>query len=359
MINKIMGLSQKLIVVPSTNNSKKELEQVLKIAEEQLEGYTLERFKKDNCPSILVYNAKTRPKKFKVILNAHLDVVPGKKTDYKAVEKKGKLYGRGTYDMKATAAAEILVFKEVAKQVRYPLALQLVTDEETGGFNGTKYQIEKGVRADFVIAGEPTDLGVNNKAKGIVWVKIRTHGKTAHGAYVWNGDNAIWSMKKVLNSLEKSYGVPKREVWRTTVNLAKIETSNTTFNKVPDDCTISLDIRCIPEDKNTVIQKIRSLLPKDVKLEVLLNEPAQFTDEKNPFLQALCRTAEKITNKKIPIIVKHGGSDIRHFNQVGCDGVTFGPIGAGHHSDNEYVEVRSLYDYYNIIKDFLVGVQRM
>src|SRR3989344_1928665 len=121
MINKIINLSQKLITVPSISDSKKEVARVLKTAENDLKGYTLERFEKNGYPSILVYNTKTRPKRFKVILNAHLDVVPAKKTQYKAVEKNGKLYGRGTYDMKAAAAAEILVFKEIAKQLKYPL----------------------------------------------------------------------------------------------------------------------------------------------------------------------------------------------------------------------------------------------
>ena len=139
----------------------------------------------------MIYPQKTRPKKFKIILNAHLDVVSGREEQYKPYEKDGKLFGRGAIDMKGAAAVEILVFKEVAKRVSYPLALQLVTDEEIGGFCGTKYQIEKGVRADFVIAGEPTDFGVNNKAKGIIWLKIKTKGKSAHGAYPWRGKNAL------------------------------------------------------------------------------------------------------------------------------------------------------------------------
>jgi len=139
----------------------------------------------------LVYFQKTRPNNFKIILNAHLDVVSGRKEQYKPYEKDGKLFGRGAIDMKGAAAVEILVFKEIAKKVSYPLALQLVTDEEIGGFCGTKYQIEKGVRADFVIAGEPTDFGVNNKAKGIIWLKIKTKGKAAHGAYPWRGKKCL------------------------------------------------------------------------------------------------------------------------------------------------------------------------
>ncbi|PIV71191.1 hypothetical protein COW57_00905 [Candidatus Roizmanbacteria bacterium CG17_big_fil_post_rev_8_21_14_2_50_39_7] len=57
------------------------------------------------------------------------------------------------------------------------------------------------------------------------------------------------------------------------------------------------------------------------------------------------------------MIVKHGGSDIRHFNGVHEDGVTFGPVGEGLHSDNEWVDIKSLGEYYQILKKFLVQLK--
>ena len=191
MFFSIILLTKSLISIPSTRNNKKALNDVLDLALKEVKDFTIERFEKEGYPSALIYPQKTRPNNFKIILNAHLDVVSGREEQYKPYEKDGKLFGRGAVDMKGAAAVEILVFKEVAKKVSYPLALQLVTDEEIGGFCGTKYQIEKGVRADFVIAGEPTDFGVNNKAKGIIWLKIKTKGKAAHGAYPWRGKNAL------------------------------------------------------------------------------------------------------------------------------------------------------------------------
>jgi succinyl-diaminopimelate desuccinylase len=159
MLNNILSLTKSLISIPSTKDNKKALNDVLDLALQEFGNFTIERFEKDGYPSALVYLQKTRPKKFKVILNAHLDVVAAKEEQFKPYEKNSRLYGRGAIDMKAAAAVEILVFKEMAKKISYPLALQLVTDEEIGGFCGTKYQIEKGLRADFVLAGEPTDFG--------------------------------------------------------------------------------------------------------------------------------------------------------------------------------------------------------
>lgn len=76
-------------------------------------------------------------------------------------------------------------------QVSYPFALQVVSDEEIGGFDGTMLQIEQGVRADFVISGETTQFNVVNQAKGIVWLKVHAQGVPAHGAYPWRGQNAL------------------------------------------------------------------------------------------------------------------------------------------------------------------------
>lgn len=357
MLNKILSFSKQLISVPSTKENPDELKRVLELAKKEVgSGFTVEDFKNNDVSSCLIYNTSKRPNKFKIILNAHLDVVPAKPEQYKPFEKNRKLHGRGTYDMKAAAAVEILVFKELAKKLPYPIALQLVTDEEIGGFNGTKYQIDKGVGSDFSIAGEGTNLAVKNKAKGIVWAKIKTYGKTGHGAYLWQGKNAIWKMIDVLNKLKTVFPEPKKEIWKTTINVAKIETTNQTFNQVPDNCILGIDIRYIPEDDKKIVGKIKKLLPKGAAFELMLKEPAQFTSEKNQYLEILRNSATKVIGKKAGIIVKHGASDIRHFNRVGCDGIEYGPTGEGLHTDNEWVDIKSLENYYNILRGFLIAI---
>lgn len=355
-MDNLISLAKQLIAIPSIKEQVEALAQTLEVAKNELEGFSIEEFESNGTPSLLAFVGQKRPDRFKVILNAHLDVVPAKDNQYEVVEKDGKLYGRGTNDMKAAAAVEILVFKELAKQLTYPIALQLVTDEEIGGFHGTGYQVREGIQGDFVIAGEPTNFGINNKAKGIIWAKVHTHGKVAHGAYPWNGENAIWRMKTFLDRLQEKFPIPQKESWVTTVNLAKLETDNTTFNQVPEDCTASLDVRFIPEDTDTIEQDLQNLLPEGVTIEFLEKEPAQGTSETDPFVLALSKATEKVTGRPSQIIVKHGGSDIRFYEPIGVPGVTFGPIGAGLHSDEEWVDVKSLNDYYNILKEFLLSL---
>lgn len=258
--------------------------------------------------------------------------------------------------MKSGAAAEILAFKAVADKVKYPLGLQLVTDEEIGGFNGTKYQIDQGIKSEFVIAGESTDLKLNNLAKGILWAKVTAHGTPAHAAYLWNGKNAIWMMHEFLNHLQQEFPLPNQESWVTSVNLARIETSNVTFNKVPDECSIGLDMRYIPEEANIFEQKLKSILPADFTLEIKEKEPSQKTDQSNPFLISLSHTIQSVLGKPTGFIAKHGASDIRHYDRVGIPGVCFGPIGDGLHSNDEWGDIASMEQFQRILTEFLLSL---
>src|SRR5258708_5099020 len=182
MNNTILSLTKQLIRIPSTADNPAALDDILSLALSHLSDWSIERFEHQGVKSALIYKANTRPSQFKVILNGHLDIVPGLKQRYNPTVIGNKLLGVGALDMKASVACLITVFREVVDLVPYPLGLQLVTDEEIGGFHGTKYQIEQGVKADFVIAAEPTNFNIVHQAKGILQMKITAHGKTAHGA---------------------------------------------------------------------------------------------------------------------------------------------------------------------------------
>lgn len=355
MLHTIILLAKKLISIKSTSENRNVLEEVLEFALSNVRGHAIERFERNGVKSGLVYNLHKRPKEFGVILNGHLDVIPGKEYQYKPYVRGRRLYGVGAMDMKASVACLILAFKEVASKVDYPLGLQLVTDEEVGGFDGTKYQIDKGVKANFVIVGESTNLHIENKAKGVLWVKISTRGKTAHGAYPWKGENAAWKMNDFLKRLKKRYPVLKQEKWITTINLANIETQNKTFNKIPDRCEVWLDIRYVPEEADTIVSDLKKLLPDGFTFEVVVKEPALSTNENNHFLQSLKMETEQITRKKGYVLCGNGSSDARHFMRVNCPAIEFGPIGGGMGSDKEWVDIPSLGKYYQILRNFLLS----
>jgi succinyl-diaminopimelate desuccinylase len=357
MLDKILSLTKQFVSIKSKFDNQVALDEILRLAQANLQEFTIERFERNGVKSVLVYNSPTRPKKFKIILNGHLDIIPGKDEQYNVTLKDDKLYGVGAMDMKAGVACLIFAFKEVANRIDYPIGLQLVTDEELGGFNGTKYQIEEGVRADFVISGETTNLRILNKTKGVLQVQITCKGVTAHGAYPWRGENAVWKMNKFLNILNEAFPSPSSEQWTTTVNLSRIGTSNNSYNKIPDDCTIWLDIRFIPEDTEIVLEKIKKLLPNEFRMEVLVNEPALFVAENNKYLKKLQQTAKKVTNKDVITYSAHGSTDARHYMHVNTPGIDFGPIGGNIGADDEWVNIPSLLTFYTVLTSFLLSLQ--
>ncbi len=356
MVNKIISLTEKLVSIKSTPADSKALEKVLMTALASVKEFSVERFENQGVRSALVYNSQKRPDKFKVLLNGHLDIIPGKEHQYIPFVKQDKLYGVGTMDMKASVAALLMTFKEMASKVNYPLGLQLVTDEEIGGFNGTRYQIDKGVRADFVVVGESTNFMIENQTKGILWVKISSRGKSAHGAYPWKGENAVWKMTDFLSDLKKKFPIPNKKEWITTLNLSRIGTDNYTYNKIPDTCEIWLDIRYIPDETDTIINTIKKLLPKGFTLDVFVKEPAQFVDANNTYIKALQNAGKLINKKKISLSQGHGSSDARHFARVNCNAIEFGPIGGGMGTDKEWIDINSLENYFKILKKFLISL---
>lgn len=352
----VLTLTKKFVAIRSDPDRRSELDHILKLALSELKGFQIERFESRGVKSALVYNSKKRPSRFKVILNGHLDVIPGKDSQYVPKVVGDRLYGVGSMDMKSNVACLINVFKQTAKKVSYPLGLQLVTDEEIGGFQGTKLQVDRGVRANFVIAGESTKFDIVNKAKGVLWLKVSCRGKTAHGAYPWRGENAIFKMNKFLVALYKKFPQPKKKVWQSTINLSRVEVSNQSFNKVPDDCTAWLDVRFVPEERNTILAKIKRVLPPGFKLEVVAHEPALFVKPDNRYLKTLQRATEKVERRKVKLYGAQGTSDARHYTRVGCAGVEFGPIGDGIGTDKEWVSIPSLGQFQKILTEFLLAL---
>lgn len=353
----IVNLSKKLISLKTDPGNLIELKCALKLCVDQVSEFTIENFESKGISSVLIHNQEKGHKNFKLILNGHLDVIPGKENQYKPYLRNGRLYGVGALDMKSNLSTLIQVFKNTASKVNYPLALQIVTDEEVGGFDGTKYQIDQGIRGEFVISGETTNFNIVNEAKGILWLKISFYGKTAHGAYPWRGENAIINAHDFITKLYKAYPLPKDEKWISTINLASIETSNKTFNKIPDNAIVSLDIRFVPGENKKILSFIKKILPKSSKLEILTNEPALSTPENNIYVQKLIETTRIFQSDKGQTYKAQGSSDARHYMHVSNFGVEFGAVGGGIGEDVEWIDIESLKNYYDILTKFIKSIQ--
>ncbi|MCA9987966.1 MAG: M20/M25/M40 family metallo-hydrolase [Anaerolineales bacterium] len=355
MKDEVVTLTSDLVRIDSVATNPAALAKVLALAVGRAKG-TVERFERHGFHSVLIHNRPVRPPHFRILLNGHLDIIPGKASQLKPRIEGNRLYGLGAMDMKASVACLIAVFNEVAPQVSYPLGLQLVTDEEIGGFDGTKYQIEEGVRADFVIVAESTGLTIENQMKGILNLTVRATGKAAHGAYPWLGENAIWRLNQFLTALHERFPDPAGPAWVTTVNPSSIRTTNSAFNKVPDEAEVDLNIRFVPAESETVLDVIRALIPAGGELTVHFHEPANYIAPDHPDIIRLSRAVAGLTGESAPLVAAHGTSDARHFAPVGCPAIEFGPAGGGMGSDDEWVDIDSLDHFCRIMKDFLLNL---
>jgi acetylornithine deacetylase/succinyl-diaminopimelate desuccinylase-like protein len=224
---------ERLLAIRSTADRPENLRRALDLVLGELgPKFTVERFERGGKPSALVYAGEERPR-FRVLFNGHLDVVPGSDDQFRPRQAGHFLYARGAHDMKAAALVLAEVFRATARDLPFPLGLQLVTDEEVGGFDGTGFQVEQGVEADFVVIGEQSGLRVVAESKGIAQVRLLATGVAAHAAYPWMGRNALVALQAGLTAVLARHPTPAAEAWRTTVNLARVETGNRAVNQVP------------------------------------------------------------------------------------------------------------------------------
>lgn len=353
----ILSLTKELISIPSVAGNSDHLIEVLELAKKYLPEYEFTPYASNGIPSLLYSNTDKDTKNFKIILSAHLDVVPAEERQFHPEEKDGKIWGRGAKDMKGSAAVMMLLFKELGKTLPYSLGLQLTTDEEIGGENGVKHQLSEGIRGEFAIIGESTDFRLIHETKAILNIKLTSKGKSAHSAYPWLGKNAVWSMYEALDNVIKAYPIPQEETQETTVTISKIETDNNAHNIVPQHCEAYLNVRYTNKEIETIVPKLQSLLPPDIHFEVLNKDVPQYSDPNGFYFTYLKECSEKVLQTEVPIAKAHGASDGRYFSELGIDVVEFGPVGHGHHGAEEWVYIDSLIQYYEILKKFLTSIK--
>jgi succinyl-diaminopimelate desuccinylase len=288
-----------------------------------------------------------------LVFNGHLDVVPGENEMFEPYLSEGKIFGRGSADMKAGCAAMMNTIIKLSKEdLNCKVMLQLVSDEEDGGLNGTKILAERGYLGDFVICGEPTNLKLSIQSKGFIRLRILKYGKSAHGSRPWEGENAIG---KAMDTYNKIMKLPFLKIGSefydgSTVNLAKIHGGDI-YNKVPDRCDIGLDIRFIPDiDPETIIEEIKSIVDGEVEI-IHIGEGTSIPKDNN-FLMELRKATCDSTDENDVYTVQHGSSDVRHFSKYGVPAIEFGPSGENWHGDGENAEVKSIFAYENILFDF-------
>ncbi|KAA2256391.1 M20 family metallopeptidase [Solihabitans fulvus] len=358
-LDAFLGVATELLAVPSTADRPEDLRKALDLVLDFVgPGHTVERFESAGKPSALVYPGPTRPR-FRVILNGHLDVVPAPPELFRPHRDGDRLHARGAQDMKVSALVQAQVFRELAGVLPYPIGLQLVTDEEIGGRNGTAHQLAQGVAAEFVVIGEHSGLRIVTESKGLVVARLLATGRAAHSAYQWLGDNAVLKLIRSIDAVLARYPVAAEEAWRSTVNVARIETSNTAYNQVPADALGWLDIRYPAADPDfagrtpaEVAAHLAGLCEPGVEVHVANVDPPHRAEPDSVEVLALQRAARE-QGYSGELLRKHGAADARFFHQRGIDAVIFGIGGDGQHGPDEYADVTTIVPYHRALTGFL------
>ncbi len=305
---------------------------------------------KDTAPVIFIRNKKTLD--FDALVLGHIDVVPAENKMFIPTIKNGKLYGRGSLDMKSFAAVALNSMQHVIKNhLPINFGIILSSDEETGS-KGTKAFLKKynKIKANIVldndVGGDITKIIA--KCKNPVFVKIKAYGKEAHGSRPWEGIDANELMLKTLSNIRKIYpaydleGKQPKNKWIDTLHFAKISGGKVS-NIISDYCETLCDFRLI---ETSSIEKLKNNLDKcmvkNVEYEIISSSTPVVMSEKNPHILDYKKLAEKILNKKIKFEYEGGATDAREFAIRGSTVIMHSGTGDGMHASNEYVEIDSV-----------------
>jgi succinyl-diaminopimelate desuccinylase len=293
-----------------------------------------------------------------VILHGHVDVVPGFREQFTPRVEGDKLIGRGAYDMKGGLASIMCALGDLKDLRGARVRFVCAPDEESEDFDqhSTDDLVARGLRADFAITGEPTDLHVGVQAKGVCMVRLRVTGRAAHGSTPWLGDNAILKAIDVFRRIETlPFAAESSEMFdRPSINLGRLNAGDA-VNKVPDEAVMAVDIRFLPgQEPGTILEQIRSI--PDVEVVRTFIRPPAYVSRHNPFVVALGEAVRRAGQREAMSVGRDGASDAISFIEAGVPAVEFGPVGGGHHGPEEWVSISSLERYRRALVDFMRAV---
>lgn len=315
---------------------------------------------------------KSREERPGLHLSGHYDVVPAgtswTRDPFTPEEDNGRLYGLGASDMKggiASIMGVIQALHETNTTLRNGLTFSFTPDEETGGLAGMGYLVKQGIiHADFGIITEPSQPHfVRIGHRGVLWVEVVTRGRTAHASMPHLGVNAFKKLVRVAQALEelekelegKITGAPvMNDIEKhPTICIGSVVQGGVKTNVVPDECSMMLDRRLIPEESVAeAFQEIRSLVEmvqqRDPEMRVELNQHLGIEAASiavDSLLSQTVATCHAEVHGRTPAIAISPGFNDTHYmiRELGIPALTYGPGTTGTaHTPNEYIMIADL-----------------
>lgn len=275
-----------------------------------------------------------------LLLNGHLDTVGVEgmaRPPFEAAVEDGRLYGRGSCDMKGGVAALLAAARRLAAEGPRPSLVVALTADEEHASVGMEALVRSGVRADLAVVCEPTSLDVMPAHKGFVWVEAVFRGRAAHGSRPDQGVDAIRHAGLYLAALD-AYEARLREGTRHPLlgpgsHHAGVIQGGSAESVYPERCTLVLERRTLPgETPERVLAELTEVLAEvearhpgvDASLEVTLARPGTEVPEDAPLVQGLLRAADAAG---VPSGVQGMTAwvDAAFLNEAGIPAVCYGP----------------------------------
>lgn len=355
---------EKLISFKTITEDKKENKKALVWIKNQVRNLPLflREFEIRGFPSLILTTQKG--KQPIIWFQAHLDVVPGPERVFQPKIRKGILYGRGAFDMKFAIACYLRLLKDLGENLsKYDFGIIITSDEEIGGFNGVKAILGKGFSSKVCFL---PDGGKNwqfeKSAKGVFHLLIESKGKSGHGSRPWLAKNALDNLIDFLLALKKKFPQEPCKIknhYHNTFSLGKIE-GGEVANKIPNLAKALIDIRFI-SSKKSQIEKILNFTKRDfknIKIKKIAFGDSIDIDINNPYLRLFSQIAREKFNIKTSFTISHGTSDARFFLKNKIPVILIRPKGGGHHSENEWIDLKDLEKFYFVLKEFVKTVAK-
>lgn len=227
----------------------------------------------------------------------HIDTVPlgaahWKRDPFAGETDAGRLYGRGTSDMKAGVAAFVVAAAKLAPKLRNTpgLVLIITAAEETGCEGAFKLVRERDLgRAGAIVVAEPTSNYPFVGHKGAFWLRARAHGVTAHGSMPERGVNAVYKAARAVGALERfRFDTPPHALMgQSTLNVGSFH-GGLNINSVPDEAVVAIDIRTVPGTRHAqLLRQLAQHVGDDATLEVMMDLESIYTPPEQEWMQSV------------------------------------------------------------------------
>ncbi len=321
-------------------------------------------------PNLLVYY-RGRSSERTMWVMTHLDVVPPgdmsqwKGNPFKAWVEQGRIYGRGVEDNQQDLVASIFAVKALMDEKivpAYDIGLAIVADEETGSVKGIDYVLKnsKVFRKDDIImvpdAGNEHGTMIEVAEKSILWMKIKTIGKQAHGSTPECGINSFKAASYLVTALDKLYRLfpasdklfaPPISTFEPTKKEANVPNVNT----IPGEDVFHIDCRILPKYPVAAIEKkikelsseIEKKFKVKIRTEIEQRAPAAPpTPSDAKVVTALKKAVKTVYGKNARPMGIGGGTVAAAFRRMGCQAACWSRIDETAHMPNEYCKIDNL-----------------